>query len=331
MSIMYRLEQIQFAYRSEKILDMSDFSIEQGSIVAIVGANGSGKTTLLNLLALVALPDSGSVIYKGEKVTENRLSTFRKSLGYVQQKPYLLNMSVRDNIELGLRFGKMAAHQRHLLSEKMMHEIGIGDLADRFPTELSGGEVQKVAIARALVMEPDVLILDEPFTHLDRQATQFFEKLITTLQTEQNKTILFTSHDHVAAQLLSDTIYSMVRGQLVSSSLTNLYYGQLTQDGHCFETEHLQIQIPKTSCPRSHLTIDPEQLVLSREKLQSSMRNQFQGQIVAMRESQDQIEMSVDAGEIFKVIITQEALQDLNMGLGDRLWVSFKSSAVHLF
>lgn len=331
MTALYTLEECRFSYHHEAVLNIEKFLIMQGSITAIIGANGSGKTTLLNLLAMLQLPVSGSIVFRDERVVADNYSSLQKFTGYVQQKPYLLNMTVRENIELGLRFRRDPMHTRHRKSAEVMHSLGIDHLAERNSHALSGGEVQKVAIARALVLEPEVLILDEPFTHLDRKSVAFFTELIARLRQDQNKTIIFTSHDQVAAQLLSDEIHSMVNGQLVPSAMTNLFYGNVIPDEHLFTTGRINIHIPGDISTGTHLTIDPGHLVLSRDKLQSSMRNQFHGRIAAVQEKNLQIQLTIEAGEKFHAIITHAAMKDLDIHFGDTVWVSFKSSAVHVF
>ncbi len=331
MSELFQLEGLRFSYGSNPVLEIDAFKLEQGSITAITGANGSGKTTLLNLLALLQLPDSGTLYYRDQPVTVENRRTLGRQLAYVQQKPYLLNLSVRENIELGLRFRKVAVAMRQEKTSRVMQALGIGHLADRAARTLSGGEVQKVAIARALVTDPEVLILDEPFTHLDRTAVVFFETLIEHLRGEGGKTIIFTSHDLLAAQLLADDIYSMVGGRLIPSTLTNLYTGKVNAGDHVFNTGRIDIHIPENISTGSHLTIDPGHLVLSKGRLESSMRNQFMGRIAAVQESRSQVQMSIEAGEKFHVIITHEALEDLDLHFGDSVWVSFKSSSVHVF
>ncbi|MDX1519282.1 MAG: ATP-binding cassette domain-containing protein [Gammaproteobacteria bacterium] len=331
MSAVYELEQVRFAYDRAPVLDINSFNIVPGSITAIIGANGSGKTTLLNMLAMLLLPDSGTLRFQGKDVRSENFSRLRKHIGYVQQKPYLLNMPVRENIELGMRFRHVSGSERHARCDRIMDRLGITHLADRHSGDLSGGEVQKVAIARALVLEPEVLILDEPFTHLDRHAVAFFESLIRQLRSEQEKTIILSSHDQVAAQLLSDDIYSMVHGQLVPSAMTNLYQGKVIEKEHVFDSGHVRIHIPEDIANGSHLAIDPEHLVLSRNKLESSMRNQFQGRIAAVQEKKSRVQITIEAGESFHVIITHDAMRELDVHFGDNVWVSFKSSAVHVF
>lgn len=331
MTALYELLAVQFAYDRAMVLDIDEFRVNGNTITAITGPNGCGKTTLLNLLAFLRLPTSGTLNYRGQPVNVSNWSRLRKRVSYVQQKPYLLKMSVRENIELGLKFRNQPLHDRRRRSAVILDDLGIAQLADRRAGELSGGEVQKVAIARALVLDPDVLILDEPFTHLDQRSVGFFESLITLLRDDRGKSVVFTSHDPIISQALSDRVYSMLNGRLVPCAMTNMYSGHVIADQHLFASSHLQIHIPEQIQSGTHLVIDPVHLVLSRSPLQSSMRNAFQGRIVALQEQSDLIKVTIDAGERFQAVITHEAMRDLDIHFGDPVWVSFKSSAVHVF
>ncbi len=331
MTQLYSVKQLSFAYERENILDVNEFEISSNSVTAITGANGSGKTTLLNLFALLRLPTSGSLSFRSQVVTKQNLTALRQDIGYVQQKPYLLNRSVYENVELGLKFRGIPASERAQTVRAILQKTDIMQLADRHAHTLSGGESQKVAIARALVLQPSVLILDEPFSHLDRRAVQFFEKFIHSLRHSIGVTIIFSSHDPIAAQLLSDNVYSVVHGRLIASTMTNLFFGHVDANNRLFKTEKIQIHIPENAGVGSHLTIDPNHLVLSRNKLDSSMRNQFQGSVIAVNQQRSQIRLTINAGEKFDVLITADAMQDMDIRFGDPVWISFKSSAVRVF
>jgi tungstate transport system ATP-binding protein len=167
MSCQYKLNNIQFSYAEKRILDIEEQSFEQGKITALVGANGAGKSTLLGLLSFIFDAESGEVEFSGVKVTKNNQASLRKSVGLVQQNPYLIKGSVIKNIELGLKFRHVKPAVRESRAKDMLRLLKIENLADRSVKSLSGGEAQKVAIGRALVLDPEVILLDEPFTYLD--------------------------------------------------------------------------------------------------------------------------------------------------------------------
>jgi tungstate transport system ATP-binding protein len=217
MSCQYQLKNIQFSYSDKKVLDIEKQIFEQGKITALVGANGAGKSTLLGLLSFIFDAEAGEIEFSGEKVTKKNQASLRKSVGLVQQNPYLLKGSVMKNIELGLKFRHVKPAERESRAKDMLRLLKIENLADRSVKSLSGGEAQKVAIGRALVLDPKVILLDEPFTYLDREFVEEFELLIKELRNEQNKTIIFTTHNQTQAKALSDQVFSIVDGHLTEA------------------------------------------------------------------------------------------------------------------
>ncbi len=217
MSCQYKLSNIQFSYSDKKILDIEQQSFKQGKITALVGANGAGKTTLLGLLSFIFDAEVGEIEFSGEKVTKNNQASLRKLVGLVQQNPYLIKGSVIKNIELGLKFRHVKPAVRESRAREMLRLLKIENLADRSVKSLSGGEAQKVAIGRALVLDPKVILLDEPFTYLDREFVEDFELLIKKLRNEQNKTIIFTTHNQAQAKVLSDQVFSIADGHLTEA------------------------------------------------------------------------------------------------------------------
>lgn len=214
MSYQYKLNNIQFSYADKKVLDIEQQVFEQGIITALVGANGAGKSTLLGLLSFISDAEVGEIEFSGEKVTKSNQASLRKSIGLIQQNPYLIKGSVIKNIELGLKFRHVKPEVRESMAKDMLRILKIENLADRSVKSLSGGEAQKIAIGRTLVLDPEVILLDEPFTYLDREFVDEFELLMKKLKNEKNKTIIFTTHNQLQAQALSDQVFSIVDGHL---------------------------------------------------------------------------------------------------------------------
>jgi len=217
MSCQYQLNNIQFSYSDKKILNIEQQIFEQGKITALVGANGAGKSTLLGILSFILDAEEGEIEFSGVKVTKNNQASIRKEVGLVQQNPYLIKGSVIKNIELGLKFRHVKPAERESRARDMLRLLKIEILADRSVKSLSGGEAQKIAICRALVLDPKVILLDEPFTYLDGEFVEEFEAFIKQLRNEQNKTIIFTTHNKVQAQSLSDQVFSIEDSRLVNT------------------------------------------------------------------------------------------------------------------
>ena len=331
MNQVYQLRNIEFAYSEEVVLQIDDYAIEENTINALVGDNGSGKSTLLNLLAFINKPKRGQVSFYGEAVLNGQMLALRRKTAYVQQKPYLFNFTVLQNIELGLKLRGMQKTHRREKADSMAASLDIQDLLRKRAHELSGGEIQKVAIARAMVLEPKVLLLDEPFTHLDKQSSQDIEHLLVKLAKNEKQTIVFSTHDHIQAHALADNVCNLEKGRFTQNLQINRFKGKVDVVEGVFDTGKLKIQIPSGISSGTQLTIDSAYLVLSNEELKSSMRNHFQGRVSALQEARGEIHVIVEAGESWHVIITASALSELDINIGDSIWLTFKSTAVQVF
>lgn len=331
MTSLYQLKDITFNYGTD--FDLSDINVEikKSNITAIVGPNGSGKTSLLNILSFLNLPHNGCLLYDGAELRRDNIEQFRKTVGYVQQSPYLLRGTTFKNLELGLKLRHIDKESRTKKVNEVMQLLGITSLSDRTARSLSGGEAQKVAIGQVLVLDPGVLILDEPFTHLDKISIHDLEHLIITLKNELQKTVLFTTHNQMQAQWLADDVYSVVKGRLFETHLVNLFNGTLDVSKNNFNTGKQIITIPDGIEQAEHIAIDPRQIVLSKQKLDSSMQNSFTGKITGMVEEDGQVKLSINTGEQIQAIISHKALEELALSIGSDVWISFKSSSILIF
>jgi tungstate transport system ATP-binding protein len=331
MTSLYQLKDIVFNYGTDFTLSDINVEIKKSNITAIVGPNGSGKTSLLNILSFLNLPHNGSLIFNGTELRRDNLEQIRKTVGYVQQSPYLLRGTTFKNLELGLRLKHIDKETRIKKVAEVMLLLDITELSDRTARSLSGGEAQKVAIGQVLVLDPDVLILDEPFTHLDKRSIHELEQLILKLRNDLQKTIIFTTHNQYQAQWLADHIYSVIKGKVLKSQLINLFNGSLDTSNNSFNTGKQVIIIPDGIEQVEHIAIDPKQIVLSKQKLDSSMQNSYPGKITGMVEEDGQVKVSVNTGENFQAIVTHKALEELGLSIGGDVWISFKSSSILVF
>ena len=209
MESLYQISSLAFSYPGRKVLDLDELLIARNQVTAVVGPNGSGKSTLFDLLAFLRKPDTGTILFRGKPASGTRRALLRRQVGYVQQKPYLMKMSVRDNIGLGLKFRGETRTAINAAVNAVAGELGITALLDRDAGKLSGGEIQKVALARALALQPEVVIMDEPFTYLDEATVHDIEKWIAGQRKIRDKTIIFSTHDRMRAQSLSDTVLNL--------------------------------------------------------------------------------------------------------------------------
>ena len=208
--ISYAIETINMAKKiqlknnqSLSILDDITLQIPQGSSVAITGASGSGKTTLLGLLAGLDAPSSGTINLLGKSMgnldEDQRAALRLGQVGFVFQSFHLMNnLSALENIMLPLELEKNHKNPREI-AEEALKQVGLSDRAQHLPTQLSGGEQQRIALARAFVNKPKILFADEPTGNLDQATSDDIEKLLFKLQEDNNSTLVLVTHDDALA------------------------------------------------------------------------------------------------------------------------------------
>jgi len=188
------------------VLDGISLGVDEGKFVSIVGPSGCGKSTLLNIIAGIESYDSGSVAVSPRKGTPSH----EPRVGYVFQSPRLLNwLTVAGNIEFALESQKVPRQRWQDLVTRHLEMVGLGGQERNYPLKLSGGMQQRVAIARALAIEPDILLMDEPFSHLDAITARKMRFDLMNILASAKPTILFVTHDLAEAVFLSDRVYMM--------------------------------------------------------------------------------------------------------------------------
>lgn len=325
----YELSNIKLEQQSKTILDIEQLTINSDQCVAVLGENGAGKTSLINLLAFTSHPSYGSIKFFSEKLKSKPSPVQRRRIGLVHQQPYLLPGTVADNIQLALSLQGIAKSRISILTQHALEKVNLIDLADQPAHTLSGGELKRVAIARAIAYQPDILLLDEPFSHLDQRHIHQLEESINHFALQAGKTVIFSTHDRFQAQALANSTINLVAGKITTAPLLNLYHGKLEHP--FFNTGQIMIHVTSEHTHARHLAVDPREIIVSPQPLQSSMRNNFSGRLTLIAEEANTICLAIECGERFHVIISREALASLNLSLGDTVWLSFKSTAVTVF
>jgi ABC-type sugar transport system ATPase subunit len=204
-------------------LDRLDLEVPAGELCVILGPSGSGKTTLLRLVAGLETPDAGSIAFGGEDWTA--LPPRARNVAMVFQHYTLYpHLSIRGNIEYPLRLRKIGREERRRKVERIAGMLGIARLLDRGPAEVSGGEARRIALARALVRDPSLFLLDEPLTDVDPQARFHARAEIRRLQRESKATSLYVTHDQEEAAALADRLVILVDGRPVQSGAPDEIY-----------------------------------------------------------------------------------------------------------
>lgn len=199
-------------FNKQEVLKGIDLNIEKGEFVGIMGASGSGKTTLLNVLSSIDKVSTGTIYINGTEMTnmkEKQLATFRKQqLGFIFQDYNLLDtLTVKENILLPLSIQKVSKQEADLKFQTLAQELGIHELQDKYPNEISGGQKQRTSAARAFIHEPSIIFADEPTGALDSKAASDLLKKLSDLNKHRESTIVMVTHDPVAASYCSRVIF----------------------------------------------------------------------------------------------------------------------------
>ncbi len=189
-------------------------SIPRGETLAVVGPNGAGKSTFLLALARLLKPRRGQIVYDGKSLSQWNELEYRRKISFVFQSPLLMDMTVEQNVALGLKFRGTPKEETRERVGKRMKQLGIESLSKRRASQLSGGEAQRVSLARAFVLEPELLLLDEPFAALDPPTRAQLIEDLSILLKEDHRTAVFVTHNLSEATRLSRRIAVLVGGKL---------------------------------------------------------------------------------------------------------------------
>jgi len=209
---MIKLENIIRNFGSLQVLKGINLEVERGEIVSITGPSGAGKTTLLQIMGSLDKPNSGHVLYDGRDITsldEKELSAFRnKHIGFVFQFHQLLpEFTAIENITIPMLIAGSSMKQATTRAKELLELLGLQDRADHKPSELSGGEKQRIAVARALANQPDVILADEPSGSLDTKNKEDLHKLFFSLRDMLGQTFVIVTHDESLASMTDRTIH----------------------------------------------------------------------------------------------------------------------------
>ena len=212
---MIKLTNLEKIYRTKEIetvaLESVNIEVQKGEFLSIMGPSGCGKSTLLNIMGLLDIPTSGTIEINGVttiNMGDKEQAAFRnKELGFVFQSFHLINsLNVLDNVELPLLYRKMSSSDRRKAAKDVLEKVGLSHRMKHFPTQLSGGQCQRVAIARSIVGNPNIILADEPTGNLDSKMGAEVMDILHTLNKEDGRTIIMVTHNEDQAKQTSRTI-----------------------------------------------------------------------------------------------------------------------------
>lgn len=345
---MIRIESLRIEFTGFQVRDV-DLTIENHEFFALMGPTGAGKTVLLEAIAGLVPPAGGRIFIGGTDVTD--LPPEKRGIGIVYQDYSLFpHLTVEQNITYGLHFHRIGKAEARSRLEELVEDLSLSHLLHRHPGTLSGGEAQRVTMARALVVEPGILLLDEPLSALDPSFREDMRHRLEALHKKSRTTFLMVTHNFAEALSLADRCAVMNNGRIEQVGLMedifqrpestfvadfvgmkNLFKVDFRGDQACIGDLCIDLGRNGNNSHR-YVAIRPEDVVLSPEPLESSMRNAFRGTVRQIRDQGLYYEVVVEVdGVSFISAITKRSLFDLRIREGMSLTLSFKATSIHTF
>ncbi len=336
----YRLEAAGRRYGAKEALSGVSLSVDGGSILGVIGQSGAGKTTLLKMLAGLEAPTSGRLLYGGEVVDGKRAAALRREATMIFQTTLFLRGDVASNVGYGLKIrgipeGEIAARVKDALERVRLPGFEAKDAR-----KLSGGEQQRVAFARALVLDPKVLLLDEPTSNLDPANASIISDVIA--EEAKRRLVVVATHDYAQVRRLAGRVIQLEGGRLIGEGETGSLFADPRFAENVFSGTSkivegvaqvdvgggVTISAALTREGRVAVRISPEDIILSKQFIETSARNEYRGRVVAVEEMGSVIRLKVDAGRVFTVQITRRSLVEMGLNVGSNVYLSFKASSV---
>ena len=336
----------------EFVLQHINIDVRQGEYFIILGPTGAGKTVLLEAVAGLYPVLEGEIWVNGRDITS--LKPEKRGIGIVYQDQMLFpHLSVAENIAFGLKSMKCPREHVKPKVNAISELLGIAHLLHRQPSTLSGGEKQKTALARALVTEPAVLLLDEPLSALDPDTKEKMQQELAELHRRLKVTIIHVTHDFEEAVALGERVAVINEGQIAQIGTPeevlrrpnsefvarfalsrNIFSGMAHDTGGGYVAVDIGgIELMGVTGVRgaAHVSLRPEDIFISNEPLQSTARNSFEGTITEVTDRGAVMHVKVSVPPDFVCLVTRQAVEELELRKGMKVWITFKASAMHIF
>jgi sulfate transport system ATP-binding protein len=325
------VENVSKQFGSFKAVDQVSLEIKSGTLVALLGPSGSGKSTLLRLISGLELPDSGKIFLTGKDATYQ--SVQERNIGFVFQHYALFkHRTVRQNIAFGLEIRKATAKKIQARVEQLLELVQLNGLGDRYPSQLSGGQRQRVALARALAVEPEVLLLDEPFGALDAKVRKDLRAWLRRLHDEVHVTTVFVTHDQEEAMEVSDEVVVMNNGRVEqvgtpeqiydhpASSFVMSFIGPvnvLPSSSRIFKSSGFEV-------PHPEVFLRPQDVIVERSANGATTPATVSRVIHLGWEVQ--VELNLDEGQVVMAHLTRDRYKELQLEPEQRVYVKPKDA-----
>jgi ABC-type sugar transport system ATPase subunit len=329
-----------------------NLDVKDGEYFVLLGPTGSGKSVLLESIAGLNAITSGQIWINGKNVTDLNLE--HRKIGFAYQDYALYrHLTVRDNISFGLLWRNQKPKEIAKAVDQAIELLGISNLLEKRPWSLSGGESQKIALARAIAVKPDLLILDEPLSAVDSETKEDYERELKELHNRLKLTTIHVTHNFEEAIALGDRIAVIMAGQILQIGTPeeifrkpksefvakflmtrNIFEGEVTagSDGHSiFSVEGTKLYVTTTIEGKAHATIRPEDILISREPLHSTATNSLQGTITRIVDRGSVIYIKVDVPPEFTCLILRRSLKEVGLREKEKAFIAFDAFDVNVF
>jgi len=349
------LRDIEVRHGESTVLRLASLDVHGGEILAIIGPNGAGKSTLLRVMGLLQQPSAGSVRFRGEAVGRDNALALRRRMASVFQEPLLLNGTVYENAALGLKLRGLGRAEVRARLKPWLERLRIAQLAPRRVRTLSGGELQRTSLTRALALDPELLLLDEPFSALDPPTRESLLIDLREILQQTGVTTVLVTHDRHEAFMLGSRVGVLREGRLLQVG-PSLEVFTRPLDERVAEIVGVDTRIPATvessgngiarirfdggvaevkgafaPGARVILCLRPEDISLSRKAGEAEKPNQLHVKILKIIPSTLHYRFSLQCGgSQLSALIARSSFVDLGVNEGDELSAFFNSSSVHV-
>ena len=352
MSIIAELKDLTKVFGGKTVLEQINLQIYEGEILALLGPNGSGKTTLLKILAFIENPTSGEVKLQNEMVNLKNVERARMQSTLVFQKTIAFDTSVYNNIAYGLKIRKVSKKARDEEVRNALRMVKLEGFEKRPARKLSGGEQQRMAIARALVLKTKLLLLDEPTANLDPKNAAILEEVIATVNREMKTTTVMATHNMFQAKTLPQRIALINDGRITEVGTPTEIFGKLSKNLASFAAvdntftgaasttasgttivdigNGVQIEAAAQGQGEISIFVNPQDIILSKSAVASSARNVFKGMIIEVLDLGTLVKLKVDIGKPLTVQITKQSFSEMLLNLNTEVYIVFKASSVQI-
>ena len=328
------IRDLEVQYNRRVILSIPELTFAEGKIYAIIGPNGSGKSTLLRSINLLLTPSRGKILFDGkEPQNEEEKNLARRRMTFLHQSPFLFSGSVYSNIAYGLKLRHWKKEEIEVRVRECLRMAELEHLTYRSSRELSGGEYQRIAIARALALGTEVLLLDEPTANVDRTHTDQIEELILKQKVDHGRTVVIATHTLHQAQRLADEVLFILEGKCAGSTPENFFSVNLEirsgQKLLCL-SPGIRIPVPFEREGKVQVSLNPNELKIVPSPEPGGQTGYLPGTVTKAILEKGMIRLTI-SGEIELVAtISPEKFAELKINLGSKVTVAIGPQAIKI-